>query len=154
PRAERTGRGRGLHARRADLRDRRVPTRPGPGRVTVRHKPGEGAPVSIDVTRDGGVVTVTVDRPEALNALNMDVVTEVRERLRELGTDEEARAAVLTGAGEKAFIAGADIKLMSTMSVLEARRWGELGHECADLLETMPKPTIAAVNGFALGGGC
>jgi len=61
---------------------------------------------------------------------------------------------VLTGAGERAFVAGADVKYMSGLSVLEAREWGGLGHACASLLETMRKPTIAAVNGFALGGGC
>ena len=61
---------------------------------------------------------------------------------------------MLTGAGERAFIAGADIKYMQSLGVLEARRWGDLGHACGALLETMPKPTIAAVNGVALGGGC
>jgi enoyl-CoA hydratase len=64
------------------------------------------------------------------------------------------RVVVLTGAGEKAFAAGADIKYMSGLGVTEAKAWGALGHEVGRLLETMPKPTIAAVNGFALGGGC
>jgi len=74
--------------------------------------------------------------------------------LRELATDTATRVVVLTGAGEKAFAAGADIKEMAKMSVLEAHAWGSLGHECGRLLESMPKPTLAAVNGFALGGGC
>jgi enoyl-CoA hydratase len=81
-------------------------------------------------------------------------LTELRDRLVELARDPGARVVVLTGAGEKAFAAGADIKYMSGLGVDEAKEWGALGHEAARLLETMPKPTIAAVNGFALGGGC
>src|SRR5439155_4949969 len=104
--------------------------------------------------RDGAVAVLTIDRPEALNALNRATLTELRDRLREAADDAGVHAVVLTGAGERAFAAGADIKEMQGMSVEDARAWGELGHECGRLLETMPKPTIAAVNGFALGGGC
>jgi enoyl-CoA hydratase len=108
----------------------------------------------IDVERDGGTAIVTVNRPEAMNALNLEHAEALRDRLSELAADETARVIVLTGAGEKAFIAGADIKYMRSLGVLEARRWGELGHALGALLETMPKPTIAAINGYALGGGC
>jgi enoyl-CoA hydratase len=97
---------------------------------------------------------VTIDRQDALNALDVSTLTELRDRLRELAADSEARAVVLTGAGEKAFVAGADIKYMSGLDATQAREWGALGHDAARLLETMPKPTIAAINGFALGGGC
>jgi enoyl-CoA hydratase len=108
----------------------------------------------IDVERVGGTAIVTVDRPEAMNALDLEHAESLRDALEELAADDSARVVVLTGAGEKAFIAGADIKYMQSLDVLGARRWGELGHACGNLLETMPKPTIAAVNGFALGGGC
>jgi len=110
--------------------------------------------VSVHVARDDSVAVVTIDRPDALNALNVETLTELRDRLLELAADEDARVVVLTGAGEKAFVAGADIKYMSELDPDRAKAWGALGHETGRLLETMPKPTIAAVNGFALGGGC
>jgi enoyl-CoA hydratase len=108
----------------------------------------------IRVDRDGGTAILTVSRPEAMNALDLEHAETLHEWLAELAADETARVVVLTGAGEKAFIAGADIKYMRSLGVLEARRWGELGHALGALLETMPKPTIAAINGYALGGGC
>ena len=108
----------------------------------------------IRIEREDAVAIVTIDRQEALNALDVATLTELRDRLRELADDDAARVVILTGAGEKAFVAGADIKYMSGLDVDQAKQWGALGHETGRLLETMPKPTIAAVNGFALGGGC
>ncbi|MFL5933590.1 MAG: enoyl-CoA hydratase/isomerase family protein [Gaiellaceae bacterium] len=108
----------------------------------------------IRIDREGAVATVTVDRQDAMNALDRPTLEELRNCLREVEVDTSVGAVVLTGAGEKAFVAGADIKYMSGLGAEEALAWGELGHESAHLLETMPKPTIAAINGFALGGGC
>jgi enoyl-CoA hydratase len=108
----------------------------------------------IQVGREGALAVVTVDRPDALNALDVATLTELRDRLGELAGDDAVRVVILTGSGERAFVAGADIKYMSGLDITAAKKWGALGHEAALLLETMPKPTIAAVNGFALGGGC
>jgi enoyl-CoA hydratase len=110
--------------------------------------------VSVDVDRDGGVAVVRINRPDALNALDVEHVEALRARLAELAGDAGARVVVLTGTGDRAFVAGADIKYMRTLGPLEARRWARLGQECAGLLATMPKPAVAAINGFALGGGC
>ena len=89
-----------------------------------------------------------------MNALDVETLTALRDRLAELSADSETRVVVLTGAGDRAFVAGADIKYMSGLGVDEAKAWGQLGHEVGRLLETMRQPTIAAINGFALGGGC
>jgi enoyl-CoA hydratase len=110
--------------------------------------------MSVEVERRDGAGIITINRPDALNALDLETLRALHERLGELAADDEARVVVVTGAGERAFVAGADIKYMSGLSVLEAREWGGLGHSSALLLETMRKPTIAAINGFALGGGC
>ena len=89
-----------------------------------------------------------------MNALDVATLTQLRDELRSLAGDDAVRSVVLTGAGDRAFVAGADIKYMSGLGVDEAKGWGALGHEATRLLETMPQPTIAAINGFALGGGC
>ena len=101
-----------------------------------------------------GVAWLTINRPEALNALSTALLEELDSALADLSRDAEVGALVLTGAGERAFIAGADIAEMATKTPLEARSYAEMGHDVAHRLETMRKPTIAAVNGFALGGGC
>jgi enoyl-CoA hydratase len=108
----------------------------------------------IVVSREDAVAVLTIDRPEAMNALDVGTLQGLRDRLLELREDDGVGAIVLTGAGDRAFAAGADIKYMSGLSVDEAKEWGALGHEVGRLLETAPKATIAAVNGFALGGGC
>ena len=102
---------------------------------------------------DDTVATLTVDRPEALNALNVETLTAMGEAITE-AAEEGARALILTGAGDDAFIAGADIKYMQDLSTPEAQEWGALGHDVADALETFPGATVAAVNGYAFGGGC
>jgi len=102
---------------------------------------------------DGDVVTLTIDREKALNALDTTVLTDLGAAVEAVAAST-ARAVVVTGAGEKAFVAGADIAAMATASRAEALRFSELGNRVFRALEKLPVPTIAAVNGFALGGGC
>src|SRR5215207_9818359 len=116
--------------------------------------PTEGRPLDyVTIDFDANVATITIDRQEKLNALDPQVVEEIGQALLELEA-EGPRAIVVTGAGERAFIAGADIGAMSVMNPLEAKRFSEIGHAAMALLDRSPIPTIAAVNGFALGGGC
>lgn len=102
----------------------------------------------------GAVAVVTIDRPKALNALNPDVLRELYDVMEELDNNNDVRAIIVTGAGEKAFVAGADIAAMSTMNPEEALEFAKTGHRTMDRVAAMKKPTIAAINGFALGGGC
>ena len=107
----------------------------------------------VSVEREDGVAFLTVDRQEKLNALDGQVIEEIGQALLELES-EGPRAIIVTGAGERAFIAGADIRAMSVMDPIEAKRFSEIGHAAMALLDRSPIPTIAAVNGYALGGGC
>jgi len=110
------------------------------------------APVLL--SKEGHLALVTINRPDKLNALNRDVLVHLHRYFTELREDREIRAAILTGAGEKAFVAGADIATMKSMATAEAKAFADLGHRVGDLMESLSFPVLAAVNGFALGGGC
>ncbi|MBI2345770.1 MAG: enoyl-CoA hydratase/isomerase family protein [Deltaproteobacteria bacterium] len=101
----------------------------------------------------GAVGFLTINRPTQLNALNPETLQEIVQGMRELEGNASVRVVVVTGAGDKAFVAGADIKAMQAMGFAEADAFGRLGHECMSTIEECPRPVIAAVNGFALGGG-
>ncbi len=107
----------------------------------------------ITYEQDGFVGVITINRPKALNALNSQVLEELDAALDAVNLDE-TRALILTGAGEKSFVAGADIGEMSTLTKAEGEAFGKKGNDVFRKLETFPIPVIAAVNGFALGGGC
>lgn len=104
--------------------------------------------------KNGAVAVLTINRPKALNALNSDTLSELSTVLDELGRDSSVKAVILTGSGEKAFVAGADISQMKDLNALEGRQFAQLGQATFRKLELLPQPVIAAINGFALGGGC
>ena len=99
-------------------------------------------------------LVVTIDRPKALNALNAQTVGEIDRVFEEAAGDESVLAVILTGGGDKAFVAGADINELSTLNPLSGKRVASRGQSALDRIEHFPKPVIAAINGFALGGGC
>ena len=111
-------------------------------------------PETLLVERDGAVLLVTVNRPKVLNALNAQTVAELSAVMREAQQDTGVRAVVLTGAGEKAFVAGADINELAGLSPAQGQQHARAGQAVLDLIEQLGKPVVAAINGFALGGGC
>jgi enoyl-CoA hydratase len=106
------------------------------------------------VERDGAVAVVTINRPKVLNALNSQTIGELGRAMRELQQDAGVRAIVLTGTGEKSFVAGADINELAVLSPAAGQVHARAGQTVFDAIERLGKPVIAAINGFALGGGC
>lgn len=106
------------------------------------------------IERDGAVLLVTLNRPKVLNALNFRTLDELSQVIDDAGQDAEVRVVVLTGAGEKSFVAGADINELAVQTPVVGREHARRGQDLFDRIERLGKPVIAAVNGFALGGGC
>ena len=106
------------------------------------------------IAKEGHVATITINRPKAHNALSTAVLTDLNAALDEVAADQDVYALIITGAGEKSFVAGADIAEMKDKSVEEAAEYGKFGNAVFRKIETFRCPVIAAVNGFALGGGC
>ena len=106
------------------------------------------------VDKRQGIAYVTVNRPDKLNALNRQVIEELQACFRVLRRDEEVRAVIITGAGQKAFIAGADINELAAQTPVEGREMSRRGQHMLEVIENLGKPVIAAINGYALGGGC
>jgi len=104
--------------------------------------------------KEDRLAVLYINRPKALNALNKGTLLEIKSAVTEVNEDPNIDVLIVTGAGDKSFVAGADIAFMQNMSAIEGRQFGLLGNQIFRLIETMEKPVIAAVNGFALGGGC
>ena len=108
----------------------------------------------LTLQREGAVAVVTVNRPKVLNALNVATLDELAATMRQLQRDDTVRCVIVTGAGEKSFIAGADIHELSALTPAAGREHARAGQAVFDLVEQLGKPVIAAINGYALGGGC
>lgn len=111
-------------------------------------------PAFVQVTMEDRLAIVTINRPDSLNALNSTVLRELSMSIEHLSMAADVGAIILTGAGDRAFVAGADIKEMAGLSALEMRTFSESGRRLGDAMAACNKPILAAVNGFALGGGC
>jgi enoyl-CoA hydratase len=109
---------------------------------------------NIILTQDNHIATLTINRPKTLNALNKDTLLEIKAAVEMVRDNSGVAVLIITGAGEKAFVAGADISYMMNIDALQGREFGLLGQQVFRLIEQLPQPVIAAVNGFALGGGC
>jgi enoyl-CoA hydratase len=103
---------------------------------------------------DSGIATITINRPDKMNALNRATIAEIRAAVERVTDDKNIKGAIITGSGPKAFVAGADIQEFKEQSDITARRFAENGQEAFQMIEDSAKPFIAAINGFALGGGC
>ncbi len=104
--------------------------------------------------KEDSIGLLTINRPQVLNALNRETMTEISQVVGKIATDPEVAVLIITGAGEKSFVAGADISEMRTLSALEGRAWSKFSQATFNAIENLPQPVIAAVNGYALGGGC
>jgi len=109
---------------------------------------------NIKLEKKGSIAYITIDRPKVLNALNMQTMGELRDAFTQIKDDAEVRVALLTGAGDKAFVAGADINELQRNNAIEAKAYTHRGQAVLELIENLGKPVIACINGFALGGGC
>ena len=108
----------------------------------------------IDINIDNKICYIRINRPKHLNAINVDLLNKLRDTLDKYKNSKEFGSVILTGNGDKAFIAGADIKAMSLMTSDEAHQFSKLGNEITLIMDNYPKPIIGAINGYALGGGC
>lgn len=109
---------------------------------------------NIKFEKDGVIGILTISRPKALNALNTETVTELNDCVGKIEQDPEVKVVIITGEGSKSFVAGADIVEMSTKNAVEGRFFGKIAQDTFTRIENLPQPVIAAVNGYALGGGC